>query len=273
MRVALLSPTPSSFYARAMAFRLRETAGIDIVGVVIRRMLSLSRIRSELRRDGPRLLRKINEKLLLREAAYPEDQPDSMRQLVRQLGLQSGSLIGDARRWGIPYVVTPDHNHRQAEGFLRRLQPDLIVFTGGGLVRRNILELAPLGVLNCHSGILPRYRGMDVVEWALLEGAVYGSVGLTTHIMNPGVDTGPILLQHAEQILPGDTIALIRRRLEPRMVALMLESVRGLQHGTLKPRPQLPGDGRQYFVMHPRLQALAERAVSSVDKGSSEPGG
>ncbi len=267
MRVALLSPTPSSYYARATASLLREIEGIELVGVVIRSMFSWSRFRSELRRDGPRLLWKIHQKLILGEAVYSEDDPATMRTLVRDLGLQSGSLKSDARRWGIPCATTLEHNHPHTERFLRRLLPDLIVFTGGGLVRRNILELAPLGVLNCHSGILPRYRGMDVVEWALLEGAGSGSVGLTTHIMDPGVDTGPILMKHIEQIQPGDSIDGIRKRLEPRMVSLMVESVHGLQQGTLKPRPQRPGDGRQYFVMHPRLLTLAEKAV----KGSSAP--
>jgi methionyl-tRNA formyltransferase len=272
MRVALLSPTPSSFYARATAALLKELDGIEFVGVVIRRMASWSRFRAEIRRDGPRLLRKIQQKLILGEAAYPGDEADTMRSLVGQLGLRGGSLRSDARRWEIPIITTAGHNHLRTESYLRSLQPDLIVFTGGGLVRSNILELAPLGVLNCHSGILPRYRGMDVVEWALLERAGLGSVGLTTHIMDSGVDTGPILLQHVEPLQPGDSIERIRRRLEARMVTLMIESVRGLQEGTLKPTPQLAAQGRQYFVMHPRLRILAERAIPQQGSAPDFPG-
>jgi len=261
MRIALLSPTSTSLYARVTASLLREVEGVDLVGIVIRSILSWSRFRGELRRDGPRLLRKIHRKLIMGSSAYPEDDPDTMGAFVRQIGLARGTLKEDARRWGIPVRTTPTHNHPRTEGFLRELAPDLIVFTGGGLVRPNILELAPGGVLNCHSGILPRYRGMDVVEWALLEGAESG-VGLTTHIMDQGVDTGPILLQHVEPIQPGESASQIRQRLEPHMVKLMVASVRGLQLGTLKPRPQRPADGRQYFVMHPRLQALAERGLA-----------
>jgi folate-dependent phosphoribosylglycinamide formyltransferase PurN len=261
MRIALLSPTSTSLYARATAALLTEVEGIDLVGIVIRSIFSWSRFRAELRRDGPRLLRKIHQKLVMGKRAYPEDDPDTMGAFVRRIGLARGTLKDDARRWGIPLRTTPTHNHPRAEGFLRELAPDLIVFTGGGLVRRRILELAPRGVLNCHSGILPRYRGMDVVEWALLEGAGSG-VGLTTHIMDAGVDTGPILLQHVEQVQPGDSVARIRQRLEPHMVTLMVASVRGLQLGTVKPRPQLAADGRQYFVMHPRLQELAEQALT-----------
>ncbi len=91
-----------------------------------------------------------------------------------------------------------------------------------------------------------------------------GSVGLTTHIMDAGVDTGPILLQHVEALQPGDSVVRIRQRLEPHMVTLMVDSVRGLQQGVVKPKPQLAADGRQYFVMHPRLQALAERALAGL---------
>ena len=261
MRIALLSPTSTSLYARATATLLRDVEGIELVGIVIRSIFSWPRFRAELRRDGPRLLRKIHQKLILGSRAYPEEDPATMGAFVRTIGLERGTLNEDARRWGIPVRTTPTHNHPRTEGFLRGLAPDLIVFTGGGLVRRTILELAPGGVVNCHSGLLPHYRGMDVVEWALLEGTGSG-VGLTTHIMDAGVDTGPILLQHVEPIQPGDSVARIRSRLEPHMVTLMVASVRGLQQGTVKPRPQLATEGRQYFVMHPRLQMLAEGALA-----------
>ena len=89
-------------------------------------------------------------------------------------------------------------------------------------------------------------------------------VGLTLHFMDPGVDTGPLLLQRRVGLRPGDTIASLRRRMEPQMVELMLEGLRGLGDGSVTPRPQLAADGRQYFVMHPRIKTCAERRLSEI---------
>ncbi len=145
--------------------------------------------------------------------------------------------------------------------FLVQLKPDVVVFSGGGIVREPVLQIPSMGVLNCHSGLLPKYRGMDVVEWAILESKEEPQIGLTLHFMDRGVDTGPILLRQPEQVQPGDTLARIRRRLEPKMVRLMMRGLRGLRDGSVGSQEQSSEDGRQYFVMHPRLKVVAEKKV------------
>ena len=99
---------------------------------------------------------------------------------------------------------------------------------------------------------------MDVLEWAVLEeGNRQPEVGISLHFMDCGVDTGPILLQQKMELKKNDTFVRIRQRLEPMMVKLIIDGVCGLRDKTLQPKPQRPGDGRQFFVMHPRLQAVA----------------
>jgi methionyl-tRNA formyltransferase len=257
MRLLLLAPTSSSHYSRSVAHLVQAEDGMELCGIVVRSMFNWKRVRLEFRRDGPRLLKKIREKLLRDPAASIWNDPEGMLEYTRRIGLSPGSLGNDANRWGIPCRVVPDHNHPGAIALLQRLEPDLVLFTGGGLIRQEVLDLAGRGVLNCHSGILPRYRGMDVVEWPLLEAEGEPEIGLTTHLMERSVDTGPILLQHREQLRSGDTFEAIRRRLEPRMPELVLETVRGLRDGVLIPQPQALDAGRQYFVMHPRLREAA----------------
>ena len=75
--------------------------------------------------------------------------------------------------------------------------------------------------------------------------------------MDRGVDTGPILLQQKVELKKEDTFERIRRRMEPMMVKLIIKGVRDLRDGTLHSKPQNPEDGQQYYVMHPRLQAVA----------------
>lgn len=262
LRVVLFAPTPGSLYSRLLAHSIQEERDVDLVGIAVRSMWSWRRIRGELKRDGGRLVRKVYEKLWLAEHAYPVDESRTLPHLAAEMGLSESNLRRVAESAAIPFIEMPDLNAERVEVFLRDQQPDVIVFSGGGLIRENILAAPKLGILNCHSGILPAYRGMDVVEWAILEAQDDPAIGLTLHFMDQGVDTGPILLRHHEPLQQGDTLGRIRRRLEPEMVALMMEGLRGLRDRTLEPQPQAAEEGRQYFVMHPTLkQAAAEKVV------------
>lgn len=258
MRLAVLAPTPRSLYSRLVAHLAAQESGVEVALVVIRSLWSPRRLRAELRRDGPRLLEKIYQRLVLGERAYPEDDPESLLGLARQSHLPGRSLRDLSRRHGFPIITVGDLNGRRAERALQTARPDVIAFTGGGLIRANLLAVPRLGILNCHMGILPEFRGMDVVEWAILEaGRAPPKIGLTLHLMDHGVDTGPILIHHELELRPGDTLASIRRRLEPAMARLMLAGIRGLRDGSLTPRLQTETEGKQYYVLHPRLRALA----------------
>lgn len=260
MQVALLAPIASSLYSRTVAARLVAEPGITLAGIVVRTPWSLERIRGELRRDGARLLEKVAGKWLLGEGSYHRTAGDGS---TGREGQPVDQLAQIARRQDCQVVTVKDHNAPKALAFLRGLNLDMIVFTGGGLIRKELLAIPRLGVLNCHSGILPHYRGMDVVEWAILEaGRQAAEVGLTVHWMDQGVDTGPILLPNRVDIQPGETIADLRRRMEPLMVEMVLAAVRAVRAGALNPQPQRAEDGRQYFVMHPRLKACAEKRLA-----------
>jgi len=262
IRIVVLAPIHTSLYSRLVVHLAALESEIEVAGVIVRTPWLLARIRGELRRDGARLAQKVVSKWLLADQIpAKEDENESLTTLARQMELPRGTLKDVCANHLIPYHTVKDHNDIQSLIVLDKIRPDVIAFTGGGLIRKDVLSIPTIGVLNCHSGMLPHYRGMDVVEWALAE-EQFDQVGQTLHLMDSGVDTGPILLQRRLELRPGDTIASIRTRLEARMPLLMLEGLRGLRDGTLKPQPQRPEDGRQYFVMHPRLRARVERKLA-----------
>lgn len=267
LRVALLAPTPTSLYSRILAAAIHREAGLELIGISVRSLLSWKRVRGELRRDGARLVRKVYSKLWLGEQAFPPGEDETLARLAEEVGVPNENLARMARRFGVPYIQNPDLNDHAAVEFLTRLSPDVAVFSGGGLIRQAVLEIPATGVLNCHSGILPAYRGMDVIEWAILEADDTPEIGLTLHLMDRGVDTGPILLRQHAHIRKGDTLARIRRRLEPQMVKLVMRGLRELRDETLIAEPQAREDGRQYFVMHPRLKASAVEKLRRLAAG------
>lgn len=123
-------------------------------------------------------------------------------------------------------------------------RPDVLVVVAYGLILpRPVLDLAPLGCLNIHASLLPRWRGAAPVERALLAGD--SETGLTVMRMEAGLDTGPILLQRRVPIEPLDTGGSLLERLAGLSGPLLLEALEGLSSGTLAATPQ-PNEGVTY---------------------------
>lgn len=263
MKVALLAPISTSLYSLAVAQLVSMEKGMEIVAILVRSPWSFSRVRSEWRRDGARLLRKIANKWLLRAEPAQDSGQEHLLTLIKELQVKEDNLVAWSQKQDIPIKSISNFNSLPALEFLKKTHPDLILFTGGGLLRKDLISLPALGVLNCHSGWLPQYRGMDVVEWAILQSkGRKPQLGLSLHFMDQGVDTGPILLQQKVVMAKGERIENLRARMEGMMPAIMLKGIKGIRDGKLTPRPQQPGEGKQYFVMHARLRQLTKRLLS-----------
>ncbi len=262
LKVMLFAPIHTSLYSRLVLHGLLQESQVQVVGVAVRTPWNMKRIRSEWKRDGNRLAQKFIRKYLLREKAFAQVQVENLASYAASVDLPEGTLKDLAENASVPYCVCRDLSDQTCEAFVKQKAPDLIAFTGGGLIRNNILQLPTCGVLNCHTGVLPPYRGMDVVEWTALENAVKQvGFGATLHYMDKGVDTGPILLVRTIQPHAGESFSEIRMRLEVEMVRGMLEGIRGIAAGVLEAHAQAAQDGRQYFVMHPRVKKIAEQRL------------
>ncbi|MDR0535052.1 MAG: hypothetical protein LBG65_01635 [Puniceicoccales bacterium] len=260
--VVLFSPSRHGLYTIGVAELLRR-GGVSIAAVVVRRLLNPSRLAKEFTRDGTRLLRKIWRKLLLRRLAYPSSAPyQTLPQFLDEMGTRARTVDDLQRLHGIPVIYCGDLNDAASVRVLREARPRLVVFTGGGLVRAEVLALSGDGVLNCHMGILPHYRGMDVVEWPFLEGKTE-HVGMTVHFMDKGVDTGDILAVRHMEPAPGEGRDTLRGRFEVPMCRELATAAIDWLSGRISRQPQPPdptpsGVPRQYFKLHPGLQRLAE---------------
>jgi len=108
---------------------------------------------------------------------------------------------------------------------------------------------------------LPDYRGMDVVEWPILENRL-DSVGITVHLMDEGVDTGDILRKRHITIHPDETISSIREKCEPIMCQELACTCIDYLNEKITATPQKSVDGKQYFIMHQRLISLVEKKLT-----------
>jgi methionyl-tRNA formyltransferase len=172
-----------------------------------------------------------------------------------------------ARAYGFPVVTCGDQNSSGALSQMKKWSPDLAIFSGGNILREQILKIPRVGVLNSHLALLPEIRGMSSPEWSLLSGV---PIGITIHRMDSGLDTGPILLRR-EFTAAGECESLtdLRNRMIAEGIELSAEAVSGLDRGTLSTVPQAEHEtDRQFFVMHERLKAAATRRLKKSQLNS-----
>ena len=162
-------------------------------------------------------------------------QPDRPKGRGRKMVASPVKLLAEAKNIPVyqPYKV------KSAEAIERiaALDPACIVVAAyGQLLPAEILALPRLGAVNVHASLLPKYRGPAPIHWALIQGEE--KTGITTMLMDIGMDTGDILMQREVPIEPKDTAGTLHDRLAEEGATLLVETLHFLKKGTLKPRAQ-----------------------------------
>ncbi|NQY68446.1 MAG: hypothetical protein HRT72_12105 [Flavobacteriales bacterium] len=103
--------------------------------------------------------------------------------------------------------IVENFNSSKSEEVLKTLNPDLIILAGSRIISSNIIDIPTIGILNAHPGILPKYRGVNVMLWSIYNN---DPIGVTIHFIDKGIDTGPICKQKEIPISKGDTISILR---------------------------------------------------------------
>lgn len=136
-------------------------------------------------------------------------------------------------------VAQPDKikNNQEFRTQLEALRPAAIIVVGyGRIIPKWMVDLPQHGNINLHASLLPKYRGAAPIQWAIAHGETV--TGVTTMRIDEGLDTGDILLQREMEIDPEDTALTLAPRLAEMGADLMLETLRGLEAGTIQPRKQ-----------------------------------
>ena len=163
-------------------------------------------------------------------------QPDRPRGRGMELALSA--VKQRAHELGLP-VTQPEKikNNQEFRSQLAAISPDAIIVVGyGRIIPQWMLKLPRLGNINLHASLLPKYRGAAPIQWAIASGETL--TGVTTMKIDAGLDTGDILLQHEVAIAPDDTAETLAPRLAAPGADLLVETLRGLEAGTIQPSPQ-----------------------------------
>lgn len=138
---------------------------------------------------------------------------------------------------GIPVQQPAKVRQPEFLEWCRSAAPDLIVVVAfGQILPKALLEIPRLGCLNVHASLLPKYRGAAPIAWAIIRGE--RETGITTMQMDPGMDTGPMLLQRSIEIRPDDTAGTLGARLAELGANTLNETLDLLAVGRLSPTAQ-----------------------------------
>src|SRR5712692_1578746 len=162
-------------------------------------------------------------------------QPDRPKGRGQQLAPPPIKVL--AQQAGLPILQPVKMKDPDFLDALRGWTPDVIAVTAfGRILPPVVLDLPPLGCVNVHGSLLPKYRGAAPIQWAIINGET--ETGITTMLMDPGLDTGPMLMRAIIPIHPTDTAGDLAARLAPVGGRLLVETLAGLKNGTLRPTPQ-----------------------------------
>ncbi len=141
------------------------------------------------------------------------------------------------QREGVPFLQPLKMKDPTFQNALIAWQADVFVVAAfGRILPQVVLDIPPRGCINVHASLLPKYRGAGPIQWAVINGET--ETGITTMMMDAGMDTGAMLLQERVDILPEETAGALSVRLAALGARLLLETLRQLKAGTLTPQPQ-----------------------------------
>lgn len=147
---------------------------------------------------------------------------------VKKKALEFGLEVFQPKRLRMPEVMP----------WLRERAPQAIVVVAyGGMIPPEVLSLPPLGCLNLHPSLLPKYRGAAPIQWSLINGDTV--TGISAMYLAEGWDNGDVIYQEEVRIAPGDDAGTLSERLSAMGADLMCRTVRDVARGVA---PRIPQD-------------------------------
>lgn len=147
---------------------------------------------------------------------------------VKQVALAHGTPVAQPERI---------KNNPEFRAQLEQIRPDaIIVVAYGRIIPQWMIDLPPLGNINVHASLLPKYRGAAPIQWAIACGETV--TGVTTMRIDAGLDTGAMLLKAEMPIAADDTAVTLSPRLSQLGALLLIETLRSFNSGELVPTPQ-----------------------------------
>lgn len=233
-------------------------SGIKINLLVTQKRFSKSSIKQELQlgkyRTFRRRLGKLIEKILRK--VKPEKDYIEIREVASKESIDN-DLSKICKDNKIPLVYVEGFNGDQCHNALIQTPSHFGLYLGKEIVREKTIELFDKGIIHNHPGRIPLYRGMDCVEWSLIQNEDV-HIGSSIQLLTPELDAGPVVYFKALQLKPSWSINVIRSR-------VLFQGINNIINFFKNNTKEIEcfyydsAYGRQYYVMHSKLKKLIKR--------------
>lgn len=202
------------------------------------------------------------------EVAAVFTQPDKPKGRGYQMAFPPVKELATAHQ--IPVYQPATLKDGTALSILQEIDPDLIVVVAyGKILPKEILTLPPKGCVNVHGSLLPKYRGAAPIQWSVINGEK--ETGVTTMLMDEGLDTGDMLLRETVKIGENETAGELFDRLAPIGAQLLLKTLEGLEQGSIAPQKQNDQESTYASMLDKNLSAVnwnkSSREVHNLIRG------
>ncbi len=229
--------------------------------VVKNRNILLSIIKNFLK-GKLKIIKKIFMPLLKNNLSKYPDLSFSIHKLRKNLSPKSNNILEIAAKKNIPILNV--NKFEEANKVLKINNLSIGFFAGGGIISQETIDCFSIGIINAHKGFLPLYKGMNVAQASIAEDQ-NDLIGLTTHLIESGIDTGPIIRFFKVNYYQYTNINSLKNEMRAFIPFLIIFSYFRLVIDSFNPIKQ-EKIGRQYYVMHKILRNI----VSNIFKADLE---
>ena len=254
--ITIFCPSPYSLFSITV-LKMLLAINIDVKAIVVLKF-SFSRIKSEFYRDGSFLFfKRVWRKLILRADENNVKTDLSLKQLKNSIAPEISDIRKLAKKNSIPCLMV--NNFHEILDVEKNKAGDLCLFTGGGILSKQVLAYFNQGIINIHMGPLPQYKGMDVVEAPILDG-IFNNLALTSHLMEPELDAGPLISQMIFFADEYQSLEELRNEMGAMMPIIAVDSITSIlsKQNFLYEQPKL---GQQYYFIHQKLRDIISKVM------------
>lgn len=178
------------------------------------------------------------------------DKPQGRKQILTAPPVKEVAL-----RHNLPVYQPKTLRTEEAYQTIAAQEPDFIVVSAyGKILPQNVLDIPRYGCVNLHGSLLPKYRGAAPIQWSVINGDA--ETGVTSMLMNAGLDTGDILLTSKTPIGENETAGELFDRLASLCPDLLLKTLKGLEDGSVIPQKQNDADATFVSVLDKEMAVV-----------------
>ena len=262
LKVTVTSGYGSSKHAIALLHGIHALSQVEVVLLLQVRVFSFGRVKQLIRMHGlSNAWEKFRNAFLGSRNSRFAEETAFIENYLKEHHIEARSTRAACRHLTIDFKQVRSLNDNVSRAAVAHHETDLVVYSGGGILKSDFIKAARYGVLNAHSGPLPFFRGMNCLEWTLLHDV---KPEVTVHLIDAGIDTGPILKRFPWKMDPFDSILALRGKSVVAEVNALLDVLKDFEQYNMNRQAQSQESGLQFFTMH---EFLKEKINQRLQKG------